>query len=536
MCNSRRADAMGVRLPDNPAMNEDAARQTVLARAVETTDAEQRILSAEDRATASRAAAELARWHATENRSAASVDAFVAQRAALLVERLAKREPGVARAGRALAWRPWIGVALPLLALAAGAVFEQIADRRHVNLLAFPLLGLLVWNLAVYASLAVHFVVGLLGHSSDGGPRQSPPGTRNRTGPRAWLARLAQHTLPSSTSGSPGMAVALSAFASDWARSSARLTGLRAARVLHLAAAAFAIGAVAGMYVRGLAFDYRVGWESTFLDAPQVHAILATVFWPAAKLLGMPLPSIEEVAALRFATGSAAAAVPDQSAARWIHLYAATVAIVVIIPRLALGLLAGWRERRIAMHFPIDYEEPYFRRLTGPFTRGSVRVRVLPYSFTVDEPAVAGLRCVATALLGDGAEVAMRPSVPYGKEIEAATGLDLEDAKIAASWALFSLAATPENESHGLFLDTLKRAFAFDHGKAAELTVLIDESGYRRRLGDQAGSADRLVERRSTWILFCEARGLTGVCVDLIEPDLAAVERDFGAARERTRQ
>lgn len=511
-------------------MNEDAARQTTLARAIEIADSEQRILSADDRAYASRAAGELARWQATENRSQASADAFVAKRAELLVAQLAKREPALAKAQRSLAWRPWIGVALPLLALVAGAAFEQIADRRYVNLLAFPLLGLLVWNLVAYATLALHFMAELLGRSR---PREHRVEPHARTGPRTWLARLAQHAMPSATTGSPVLASAVSSFASDWARRSAPLTGLRAARVLHFAAVAFALGAVAGMYARGLAFDYRAGWESTFLDASQVHAILSTVFWPAAKLFGMPLPSIEEVAAMRFATGSAATAVPAQSAARWIHLYAATVALIVIVPRLLLGLIAGGRERRIAASFPVNLDEPYFRRLTGPFTRGTARVRVLPYSFTVDEPAVAGLRRMAVALLGDGAEVAMRPSVPYGMEVEAGNGLDLADVNVAANWALFSLAATPENEAHGLFLDALKRAFTSGGDAGAEFAVIVDEASYRRRLGDQAGTAERLAERRSAWLAFCATRGLHVVCVDLVEPDLATVERDFGATHER---
>ena len=45
------------------------------------------------------------------------------------------------------------------------------------------------------------------------------------------------------------------------------LAALRAETVLHAGAAALALGLVAGMYARGLVLDYRVVWESTFLDA-----------------------------------------------------------------------------------------------------------------------------------------------------------------------------------------------------------------------------------------------------------------------------
>ena len=43
---------------------------------------------------------------------------------------------------------------------------------------------------------------------------------------------------------------------------------------MHLAAAVVAIGLVAGLYVRGTVLRYEAGWESTFLDASQVHALL----------------------------------------------------------------------------------------------------------------------------------------------------------------------------------------------------------------------------------------------------------------------
>ena len=75
----------------------------------------------------------------------------------------------------------------------------------------------------------------------------------------------------------------------------------RAARVLHLAAALFAIGALAGLYVRGLVFEYRVGWESTFLDAPAVRDP-SLFLSPAAQLIGVPFPSVDQIAALRSPT------------------------------------------------------------------------------------------------------------------------------------------------------------------------------------------------------------------------------------------
>ena len=126
----------------------------------------------------------------------------------------------------------------------------------------------------------------------------------------------------------------------------------RAARVLHLAAALFALGAVAGLYVRGLVFEYRAGWESTFLDAPAVHALLSFFLSPAAQLIGASFPSVDQIAALRFTNGAPG----NANAALWIHLYAITVGVIVIVPRLALALIARWQEQTSLATLRVRYE------------------------------------------------------------------------------------------------------------------------------------------------------------------------------------
>ena len=85
----------------------------------------------------------------------------------------------------------------------------------------------------------------------------------------------------------------------------APLYAARIGRVLHLSAALFALGAIVGLYLRAIVFEYRIGWESTYLQAPMVHAILAFVLGPASSLIGMPFPSIESVAAMRLSGASA---------------------------------------------------------------------------------------------------------------------------------------------------------------------------------------------------------------------------------------
>ena len=484
-------------------MNEQIARDVVLVRAVESADSERTVFSNEDRAHASRAAAELARWRAAERRHAASAESFIGQRAGLLAETLTRRAPAIARAARAFEWPSWISVALPLLAFALGALIEHIADRQHVNILAFPLLAIVIWNAIVYVLLGVRIVMRAGGAKID------------LRGPRRWLTAGRQRSvrnLPSAAAASIG------AFVAQWSELVAPLMAARAARVLHLAAAMFAMGAVAGLYVRGLIFEYRAGWESTFLDAGYVHALLSFFLSPAAQAIGVSFPSVDDIAALRFTIGTPGSA----NAALWIHLYAITVGAIVIVPRLVLALFAAWQERRRSQGFSFDMSEPYFRRLAGSFVTGAPRLRVIPYSYTVDEAVTDGLRAAAVALLGDDADIALHPTVTFGAENSAVQILAGADPKTPLTVALFSLAATPENENHGAFLKALRAA-----SSSTRLAVLIDESGYRRRLGLQAGSDARLEERRNAWRYFCRALELDAAFADLSAPDLPALERDF---------
>jgi hypothetical protein len=474
-------------------MNEQAARDVALIRAIETADAEGALLTADDRRYAGRAAVELAHWRASEQRRAATPELFLERRADLLLDRLGARDP-VLRALRPLRWRPWLGWLLPGVAFVLGALSEQVANRQHLNVLAFPLLGIIAWNLAVYALMLMRPLLG------------------RGAGPiRRWLAdgrwRRAA-TVESSA--------ALRRFAGDWAALSAPLLDARAGRVLHLSAALLAIGAVAGLYLRALAFEYRIGWESTYLQPATVHAILQAVLGPAARLLGTSFPPVEAIAAMRITGGSGGV-----DAGPWIHLYAVTVGLTVIAPRLLFAAWARWRERRLADGFRFDLGEPYFRRVLAPFAPTRARLRVAPYSYSLDTVAVSGLTAVARHLFGDTTDLAMQTSVDYGSEAAAAVPAAVAADDVSLALAVFNAAATPEAENHGRFLEALRAA------AGVPLAVVVDTAPYRRRLGAQP---DRLAERCTAWQAFVAARGLPVACIDLEAPDLAQAERALAPA------
>ena len=88
------------------------------------------------------------------------------------------------------------------------------------------------------------------------------------------------------------VARALTRFGALWHRLTGPLLLARVKRRLHLAAAALVAGVVAGMYWRGVAFEYRATWESTLLGATQVQSLLDWVLGPAARLLGVNVPDV----------------------------------------------------------------------------------------------------------------------------------------------------------------------------------------------------------------------------------------------------
>jgi hypothetical protein len=308
----------------------------------------------------------------------------------------------------------------------------------------------------------------------------------------------------------------LGVFLAEWARASAPLAAARVGRSLHIAAFAFGLGAIAGMYVRGLVLEYRAGWESTFISADAVHSLLAFVLGPAAALTGIPIAEVPRLEAMRFGAG--------ENAAPWIHLYAATVALVVLVPRLLLALGTWVAERQLAARFPVALDEPYFARLTRQLGREPARLRVVPYSYQLTPPAVLGLQAIAARLFGPHAEVTVAPGISWGGEDALPDGL-VPAGPHALVLVVFSMAATPEAENHGAFLAAVTTAA----GRATPVVAIVDESGFRKRF---AHEPRRLDERRVAWRELLAARGREPVFADLEAPDHAAVD----AAIERSLQ
>lgn len=412
----------------------------------------------------------------------ADSEKFIVARAKLASERLFDRRPEFRRLlGKTIA-RPWLGWALVVLALVSGILIDQIGQEKRINLLAIPVLGLLLWNLAVYAWLILQTVQRLF---SGGKPMASRVAR--------WIAGVGQ--VSSREAGSQSIP---SAFLQSWAKASLPLAGVRVARFMHLAAAAFALGVIASLYFRGVINEYRAGWESTFLDASQLHAVLSFLFAAIPATIAPAIPDPASLEAMRFP------AAPGVDAAPWIHRIAGLVALVVVLPRLVLALLAGWRQAWLEKHFPVDFRDPYFQRLLGHFRNEAARVAVLPYSTSVSPQAALQLQQVVRRLFGPQSELLLAEPVAFGEE-DVLPAVILADG-VNLRLVIFSLTATPESEHHGALLQKLK-ALA-----AERLVVLIDESAFLQRFASQP---ERLAERRKLWMAFLQEIPVAHVLADL---------------------
>ena len=126
-------------------MREDDLRKVLLVKAIEESDRDAAIIPAAERAAAAREAA-----RAIASRDS---DELMVERARTLFTRIAARYPFVENVVALLgSWGP-VTLALLAAGLVLGASLSALDGSRRINVLAFPLLGLVAWNLCVYAAL-----------------------------------------------------------------------------------------------------------------------------------------------------------------------------------------------------------------------------------------------------------------------------------------------------------------------------------------------------------------------------------------------
>jgi hypothetical protein len=402
--------------------------------------------------------------------------AWLARRAQILVDHALGPWRALLAMTDALA--PSFAIAF-LLPAAAGLLTNYLGPAQKIHVLYNPIVFLVGWNLCALAWLGARAVRGR------GAPRAAS-WTFRRALPAVWV-RIHRVTADAEGGAADAARVA-KVFWSHWAALGGPIFALGARRLLHVAALGVAVGAILGMYVRGLFFEYDVVWRSTFLRDPETIArVLGVVLGPAAAVAGSPLPDAETVRPMLGAQGV--------GAAPWIWLYTVSAFLFIGVPRASLAGLASLRLRRLRGGVRIDLDDPYYREIVGRAKQ--VQLDRIAEAITSDVRSELAVFAggVADFVCERLYDARITPKLRAFRE-QGGRLAELEQA-IAQECTDFQ----PELEEH---LEGAQGAFASSLGRAVARTigadVEIDAARPTRGLGEAVGGAAQASSDGARWI------------------------------------
>jgi Protein of unknown function (DUF2868) len=271
------------------------------------------------------------------------------------------------------------------LSFLIGLGTNYLGPVEKIPLLANPIMALVAWNLLLYTFLALSRLrsavrnapraseLRRMAANQDGSSApESSSSSRVEDAGLPWMLRILfpliwisvhQATLRFHATRSQVASFARVArrFWAHWAKTAEPLLIARWKRLLHCCALFLAVGAIAGMYVRGVFLKYEVIWTSTFItDESTVSTLVNIVFAPAgliARLAGRDLRAEVDISRLMSS--------PGEPAAWWIHLFVLNALVLIIVPR---TLLAGWQWLKVGRagnSLRIDFDD-YFANLIRP--------------------------------------------------------------------------------------------------------------------------------------------------------------------------
>jgi hypothetical protein len=460
----------------------ESAREILLTRSLEAVDRDGTALPLKQRVQATKDAGieplqdEPGNWSPTE-------ETRLCSRSRVTIERLAgQRGDAVRYAGFSSAQRsrlPLMIAAVFVGAFVAGTMSNYLGRDGVINLLAIPIFGLIAWNVVMYVLMLVTPMF-CKGDHRGGGVVTEKIGRWLKRGLESRAAVLDEPFRASAQK-----------FIGEWSDLCAPAHWRVLRMVAHTSAILLAAGVLAGMYLRGLGYEYKAGWESTFLDADGVTRWLRILLGPGSALTGIGIPPGEmTIAQLDLARGS------GEKADQWIHLFAANTALYIFLPRLLFIIweyigLGRWRSD--LGKAPVFAR--YYAKLAKDIGGGDQLVRVLPFHCTPEPRHRDTVRGLIHQLWGGAAHVDFSEPAAYGEEDQLLEGIGALPGYVVL---LMSLSATPEGEAHGFLIrELLTRMRA--SGEEIHLLVLLDENQFRQRFSELPEFSRRLEERRSAW-------------------------------------
>ena len=477
-------------------MKASSARDIVFAHALETA-APHEALPTPERCTAITQEALHAQGNA-KGSGRAAFERFLQERAKRVIaaaqlpadiRALAQQGAGISR---------WMVLAIVLGAFALGFAGHAIIDPHRVDLLSPSLIGIVLWNVLVYALLVVSWVRGLIKRKKTVvAPLEPVHGQVTQAeqvaaAPSGWLQKLQAKKW--SVSRGTGLRKMALNFERNWWQINQRPRHAQWALVIHLGAAMLALGALASLWVTGLTKAYQVGWESTFLSPSAVQTCLNILFAPVQHLLGIAPWSQDEISQLQGWTASDSA----DTGQRWVQLYSLLLGVMVIAPRLVLALRQGIKAWWLNQHLALPLQQPYFQKLQRDWAGRATALQVQPYSLDMTPEREAALRSHVAQNYGVGALLTLLPALAYGSPLpDASNGA-------AQQVLLLNLAATPEAEIHGALLAQVLNLW----GPQAD--VWLWAADFRAR---NSGAPARVQEREQLWQDFVRSAGLNSILI-----------------------
>ena len=342
------------------ALTEDAAAKIVLIRSIEECDP--RAFSEELRAQAFVAAQDV-------EPGLSSIERYAAR----LFEHLSPWYQSILQLAKIPA--PWT-FPVCFAAFLLGLATNLLGPAQQIHVIRNPIFILIAWNLLIFLALFVLFlrrkiktqqVTNVVPAANTVESLRSS--LRNHQYKAPWVVKYLLpgvwhffHRMIFAVHEQKNLAQIMRRFSHHWLSVAGALVVSRWRRLLHLGSVFIASGAVAGMYFRGLFQGYRVMWDSTFIvDQESVATFIRVLFGPSlwiSKLFGLGLANEISVSRLLSPGGD--------EADGWIHLFAISVFVAVVLPRLAL---AAWQSRRLArlsdnIALPLDHY--YGEVIEGP--------------------------------------------------------------------------------------------------------------------------------------------------------------------------
>ncbi|KPK02559.1 MAG: hypothetical protein AMK71_01805 [Nitrospira bacterium SG8_35_4] len=272
--------------------------------------------------------------------------------------------------------RKWIVLSC-IAVFVIGVLFNYLGTGDKIHILYNPVVLLIVWNLFIFILFFVRYFFmrkGGSAYSSPGKAREKrksfEPYREQEDFPEQaytsftsrWLLRKLWFSLHKQFVIKKQDVKRISSslkvtyrFMELWWDMNHNVYIARFIRFIHLLAICLVLGALTGIYIRGLFFEYNVVWKSTFIHDPEKIALILNIIFglPSQVLNGV---FIDE-------TGISLLSAPSGlPAASWIHLFAVSAAMFVIPERLFLILLESGRIKSQAKKRVIELAHPYYAR------------------------------------------------------------------------------------------------------------------------------------------------------------------------------